>query len=84
MPFCRKCVPGEYQSLYDQIICNKCPENFTSIRGATALNDCYPKRTLPCSLEPPVCGPYGTCVPELRNNYLYSCTCEENYIGMCV
>ncbi|KXJ84393.1 hypothetical protein RP20_CCG009862 [Aedes albopictus] len=81
MPFCRKCDPGEYQGLYNRISCDKCPSDHTSLRGSTSIKDCFPKHSRPCSSEFPVCGPHGQCVPEPSNEELYSCLCEEDFVG---
>ncbi|XP_053687129.1 sushi, von Willebrand factor type A, EGF and pentraxin domain-containing protein 1-like [Sabethes cyaneus] len=81
MPFCRKCEPGEYQALYNRIHCDRCPPDHISPRGSTAITDCVPKRSRPCEAEPPVCGPHGQCIPEPINDYLYSCTCNEGFVG---
>lgn len=81
MPFCKKCGPGEYQSFYDQTKCEKCPEGFISPRGSRFFEDCVPKIIQPCLKNPLVCGRNGYCVPEGTNNYLYSCLCDEGYIG---
>lgn len=80
MPFCKKCGPGEYQSFYDQTKCEKCPENFNSPRGSRFFEDCIPKIIQPCLKNPLICGRNGRCVPEGNNN-LYSCSCDEGYIG---
>lgn len=81
MPFCRKCVPGEFQPLHDQTDCQKCPDSYISPRGSMSINDCLPKRIQPCVSQPTVCGSNGQCVPETRNPYLYSCQCDEGFIG---
>lgn len=82
MPFCHKCLPGEYQPQYNQIYCEKCPENYTSPRGAESLSNCLPKYHQPCIMHPKVCGTFGICVPEQKSPYLYSCLCEDSYVGM--
>lgn len=81
MPFCRKCYPNEFQPMYDQIACEKCPDNYISPRGSMSRNDCLPKRVQPCVSQPTVCGQFGVCIPETRNPYLYSCHCAEGYVG---
>ncbi|XP_062536901.1 sushi, von Willebrand factor type A, EGF and pentraxin domain-containing protein 1-like [Armigeres subalbatus] len=81
MPFCRKCDPGEYQGLYNRINCDKCPQDHTSQRGSTSIKDCFPKYSKPCSTEFSVCGTHGKCMPEPSNNELYSCLCEEGFVG---
>ncbi|XP_058442915.1 sushi, von Willebrand factor type A, EGF and pentraxin domain-containing protein 1-like isoform X2 [Malaya genurostris] len=81
MPFCRRCDPGEYQGLYNRISCDKCPPDHTSPRGSTSMTDCFPKRNWPCEMDPPVCGSQGQCVPEPINDDLYSCVCNEGFVG---
>uniref|UniRef100_A0A1B0CMR2 Sushi, von Willebrand factor type A, EGF and pentraxin domain-containing protein 1 n=2 Tax=Lutzomyia longipalpis TaxID=7200 RepID=A0A1B0CMR2_LUTLO len=81
MPYCKKCPPGEYQSLYDQARCELCPDGFISPRGAKSFTDCAPRRLYPCQLAEPVCGPNGACNPDAKNPYLYSCTCSAGFQG---
>ncbi|XP_055523737.1 sushi, von Willebrand factor type A, EGF and pentraxin domain-containing protein 1-like [Wyeomyia smithii] len=81
MPFCRKCEPGEYQGLFNRISCDQCPPDHISPRGSTSITDCVPKRSQPCAAKPPVCGSHGQCIPEPVNDYLYSCTCNEGFVG---
>ncbi|KAG4075716.1 hypothetical protein HA402_003541 [Bradysia odoriphaga] len=80
MPFCRKCSPGEYQSNYDQIACDQCPPNSISTRGSTSVDNCHPKQHQPCS-QINVCGLHGTCKQEISNPFLYSCSCEDGFVG---
>lgn len=80
MPFCRKCSPGEYQSMYDQIACDQCPPNTISPRGSTSMDSCHPKQYQPCS-QINVCGLHGTCKQEIINPFLYSCSCEDGFVG---
>lgn len=80
MPFCRKCSPGEYQSAYDQTACEQCPANTISPRGSTSIDNCHPKQYQPCS-QLNVCGLHGTCNQEIVNPFLYSCSCEDGYVG---
>ena len=81
MPFCRKCQPGQFQPLFDQIKCSNCPQNNISPRGATSFADCYPQQKHPCIANPSVCGPHGICQQENGSPYLYSCLCEDEFIG---
>ncbi|GAB0087495.1 sushi, von Willebrand factor type A, EGF and pentraxin domain-containing protein 1 [Sergentomyia squamirostris] len=81
MPHCKKCVPGEHQSLYDQITCEPCPIGYISPRGSKSFTDCTPKRRNPCQLQEPVCGMNGQCIPDPYKPYLYSCTCATGYQG---
>lgn len=81
MPFCKKCNPGEFQPFYNQVVCEKCPPNYISPRGAMSFHECAPKYILPCDANPAICGPHGACVPEPGNPYLYSCLCEDGFIG---
>lgn len=80
MPFCRKCSPGEYQSQYDQVTCDQCPPNTISPRGSTSPDNCHPKQYQPCS-QINVCGSHGTCKQEVSNPFLYSCSCEDGFVG---
>lgn len=81
MPFCRKCAPGQYQPNYDAIKCLKCPLFHTSRRGSILISDCQQMPRHACYSNPHVCGPHGVCESVPTNVYLYSCLCEENYIG---
>ncbi|XP_059610984.1 sushi, von Willebrand factor type A, EGF and pentraxin domain-containing protein 1-like [Phlebotomus argentipes] len=81
MPYCKKCLPGEYQALYDQIRCEPCPDGFISPRGAKSFTDCSPRRLFPCQLPDPVCGQNGACIPDAKNPYLYSCICNIGFQG---
>ncbi|XP_065089093.1 sushi, von Willebrand factor type A, EGF and pentraxin domain-containing protein 1-like [Ochlerotatus camptorhynchus] len=81
VPFCRKCEPGEYQGLYNRISCDKCPPDHISPRGSTSIADCAPKHSQPCLTEFSICGPRGQCIPEPLNDELYSCVCEEGFVG---
>lgn len=76
MPFCKACDLGEYQPFYDQTECLKCPEGFTSSRGARTLADCFQRIEQPCALLP--CGKNGECIAD--NNF-YHCDCDEGFIG---
>lgn len=81
MPFCRKCEPGEYQPFYDQTECEKCPADYISRRGAYELSECSPRQSSnPCEISG-VCGDNGSCVREPINDHLYSCLCQEGYVG---
>lgn len=78
MPYCRKCNPGEYQPLSDQIACESCPPGFISPRGSNSSTQCYMSNTNVC-LNRMSCGLYGQCI-ELQNG-LYNCKCEPGYFG---
>lgn len=81
LPFCRKCPPGFYQPFYNQIKCENCGNNQISPRGSVSENACYPKQSHPCFSHPSICGPHGVCQQENGNAYLYSCLCQEEFIG---
>lgn len=81
MPFCKKCNPGEYQTYYNQIHCDTCPNNYVSPRGASSISDCTPRQIQPCVTNSAICGEHGICIPETRNPYLYDCICEDGYVG---
>lgn len=76
MPFCRSCSAGEYQSKYDQIACEQCPENMTSERGSTSIESCYEKYEKSC--DDATCGENGKCI---ASNAFYSCDCKDGYYG---
>lgn len=78
MPYCRKCNPGEYNPLYNQIHCELCPHKYTSLRGAIAKSDCFIGTPNVCANRM-TCGLYGKC-SELSNG-LYYCKCESGYYG---
>jgi hypothetical protein len=68
---------GEYNSLHDQLECQKCPIGFTSPRASTSLKDCTPIYEKPvCSPSP--CGDYGKCV---ESGQFYYCNCEPGFVG---
>ena len=76
MPFCRTCNVGEYQPLYDQTECKKCPRDYTSLRGSKSPDDCFVKLDKPCQSKP--CGVNGRCIPD---HSLYHCECAEGFTG---
>lgn len=77
MPFCRLCNIGEYQPLYDQTECKKCPVGYNSLRGSKSPDDCFVKVDKPCQSKP--CGLNGKCVPDKS---LFHCDCSEGFTGM--
>lgn len=81
MPFCRKCLPAQYQPKFDQIKCLSCPIGMTSPRGSIALNNCMAIQRHICQMNAGICGPHGVCIPENGNLHLYSCLCEDGYTG---
>lgn len=81
MPFCRKCLPGQYQPQYDQLRCLSCPAQHTSPRGSVSSDRCRPNPKHACQLNPSACGPHGFCEQVRNNIYLYDCLCEEDFIG---
>lgn len=81
MPFCRKCLPGQYQENFDEVKCLNCPAHYLSPRGAISISNCYPEQRQACNMNPTVCGPHGICEQVIGNIYLYSCLCEEEFIG---
>lgn len=76
MPFCRSCSVGEYQSKYDQISCEKCPDGMTSERGSRSIENCYDKYEKSCNDS--TCGDHGKCI---SNDAFYVCECEDGYYG---
>lgn len=81
MPFCRKCIPGQYQPNYNQVKCMPCPLGMSSPRGAISITNCFSDRKHICEINSAICGPHGICVPENENQYLYTCLCEDGYTG---
>lgn len=81
MPFCQKCNLGEYQPYYDQINCLSCPTNYSSLRGAQSIKECYEKEIHPCQSNPTICGSFGHCVPNQSGNNLFICICQQGYYG---
>ena len=67
---------GEYQPLYDQTECKKCPNGYTSLRGSKSPDDCFVKVDKPCQSKP--CGANGRCVPD---NSLFHCDCASGFTG---
>jgi Tyrosine-protein kinase ephrin type A/B receptor-like/EGF-like domain len=76
MPFCRSCGVGEYQELYDQITCNKCPDGMTSERGSNSIDHCYEKYEKSC--DDSTCGAHGKCIAI---GAFYTCECLDGYYG---
>lgn len=77
MPFCRSCNVGEYQPLYDQTVCEKCPDGFKSERGSKSLASCYLKKEKFCNDK--ICENGGICIP---NDKFYHCECSDSFTGM--
>lgn len=76
MPFCRSCGVGEYQSEYDQISCDKCPNGMTSDRGSKSIESCYDRYEKSC--DESTCGEHGKC---LSSGSFYTCECQDNFYG---
>lgn len=76
MPFCRSCSVGEYQSQYDQISCEKCPDGKTSERGSKSIENCYDRYENSC--DDSTCGKHGKCI---SNEAFYICECPDEYFG---
>lgn len=81
MPFCRKCLPGQYQPKFDQVKCLSCPSGMTSPRGSIIFENCVAEQRHICQRNVGICGPHGVCAPENNNIYLYSCLCEKGFTG---
>lgn len=81
VPFCRKCLPGQYQPEFNEVKCLNCPNGMTSPRGALSVTNCYQEQQSACTMNLGVCGPHGICMQESSNIYLYSCLCEDGFVG---
>lgn len=76
MPFCRSCEVGEYQSEYDQLSCNKCPENMKSERASKSIESCYEKQEKSCNES--TCRENGKCI---STGAFYNCECKNGFYG---
>lgn len=80
MPYCKKCGPSEYNSQYNQTACEKCPSGYFSRRGSISKLNCT-QQTMPCSVLPPICGSNGQCQSVAESIFLYTCLCEDDFMG---
>lgn len=80
-PYCRSCPLGFYQPDYGQLNCIRCPKGYTtSNRRAKYISECHPTVEEFCLNNATNICNHGKC--KIENKSYYTCTCEENYIGI--